>query len=337
MNATLPDESILKVWFPDVDKVGEIEVPMPHARVRHILGAPITKKKLTAKRNLRAMRRYILQRWVETGRGRTLVICQKDIEAALRATGLPTTIAVEHFNAIEGLDQYKDVRLLITVGRTQPEPAAVEADAGALTGIEPTKAAIRANRSPWYDRVIRGVRMRDGTGVGVECDRHPDELAEAIRYQICEAELMQAIGRGRGVSRTAETPLDVDILADVVLPITVDRIDDWRPPGLEVEMIAEGVWLKSAADMARAWPDVWATAQAARDWLKREQCGISLDNHTLQGKFHTVRLLQVRYQRAGPKQHWHHAWVDPAVVPDARAWLAAQLGPLSGYEVVAVL
>jgi len=334
MDATLPAKSILEKWFPEVEIVGQIEAPMPHVRVRQILGSPITKKKLAgAGRNLRAVRRYILRRHVEAGRGTVLVIAQKDIEAALRATGLPPTIAVEHFNAIEGLDQYKNVRLLITVGRTQPEPAAVEADAGALSGVEPVKAAVRANRSTWFDRVTRGVRMRDGRGVAVSCDQHPDGLAEAIRQQICEAELVQAIGRGRGVNRTAETTLDVDILADVVLPVTVDRVDGWRPPGLEVEMFAEGVWLESPADMARAWPDVWATAQAAKDWLRTHHTvEFPLIVYVYQGKLH-----RVRYQHPGARQKWRLAWVDPAAVRDARPWLEARLGPLSGYEVVTVL
>jgi Bifunctional DNA primase/polymerase, N-terminal/Primase C terminal 2 (PriCT-2) len=332
MDATLPTQAVLERWFPDVRIVGEIEVPMPHVQVRQVLGAPITKKKLAGPRNLDAVRRYILRRWVETGRGDVLIICQKDIETALKETGLPAAIAIEHFNAIEGLDQYRDVRLLITIGRTQPEPAVVEADAGALSGIEPIKAGMRANRSTWYDRVTRGVRMRDGSGVAVTCDQHPDELAEAIRWQICEAEIMQAIGRGRGVNRTAANPLDIDVLADVVLPLVVDRVEEWRAPGLEVEAIADGVWLESPADMARAWPDVWASEGMARTWLWRNTVTLSLIVDLYQGKCDSVRLLRVRYQLEGPKQHWHHAWV---VVPDARRWLEARLGPLAGFEAVA--
>ena len=41
---------------------------------------------------------------------------------------------------------------------------------------------------------------------------------------ICEGELIQAIGRGRGVNRTAETPLEIDLLTDAVLPLTVQEV-----------------------------------------------------------------------------------------------------------------
>ena len=54
---------------------------------------------------------------------------------------------------------------------------------------------------------------------------HADPTAEAIRWSICEAELIQAMGRGRGVNRTAENPLQIDLLTDVVLPVTVDELD----------------------------------------------------------------------------------------------------------------
>ena len=40
------------------------------------------------------------------------------------------------------------------------------------------------------------------------------------------------------------------------------------PTGAEVEMLAEGVWLESPDDMAKCWPGVWPTAEAARDCLK---------------------------------------------------------------------
>jgi putative DNA primase/helicase len=255
---------------------------------------------------------------------------------------LPDTIAVEHFNAIAGLDHHKDVRLLITVGRTQPEPAAHEADAGALSGLEPVKAAIRDNGAPWFDKVARGIRMRDGTGRAVECDKHPDPLTEACRSQVCEAELVQAIGRGRGVNRTAADPLDVHILADVCLPITVDEVAEWSAEGVNAadEMAAEGVILKSPADMARAFPALWKNPKAARDWLdKRPERFLSTYPYEkLSNKEKATQIcpaprwLEIAYRPPGRGQQTRRAAFDPAAVPDPRRWLEERLGPLTHYE-----
>ena len=42
-------------------------------------------------------------------------------------------------------------------------------------------------------------------------------------------------------------------------------MDQWKVPGLEVEMLAEGMWLERPTDMAKAWPEVWANAKAAKN------------------------------------------------------------------------
>jgi hypothetical protein len=324
MDATLPDKIILEKWFPHVQVVGFISAPMPFVHVRQVLGAPITKKKILeadTDRSLQAIRRYILAHWIECGRAPTLVICQKEVKENL-AEGMPAGIHLEHFNNVAGLDGYKDVRLLITVGRTLPTPFDVEDAAGLLSGVQPIKAPQQAHGGTWFDRVVRGIRLKDGSGVGVNADQHPDVLAEAARWQACEAGLIQAIGRGRGVNRTAATPLDIDILADVVLPIEVDQIEEWSVPGREVEMAAEGVWLESPTDMAAAWPEVWATAKAA------ERSPESLNRESYKGKWGSVR-----YQRSGPNQNWKEAFYDPDVIPDPRGWLEDRVGPLAGYEI----
>jgi len=60
--------------------------------------------------------------------------------------------------------------------------------------------------------------------------------------------------------------------------------------------------------------------------------GVALDSICISRELH-----RVRYQHPGERQKWRLAWVDPAAVRDARSWLEARLGPLSGYEVVTVL
>lgn len=88
-----------------------------------MLGAPITVRKLTPekdgpdRRALHHIRRYVLQKWIETGRGEVLLVVQKEVENLLNGL-LPSEISVRHFNDLAGLDAFKHVRLLITVGRT---------------------------------------------------------------------------------------------------------------------------------------------------------------------------------------------------------------------------
>jgi hypothetical protein len=66
--------------------------------------------------------------------------------------------------------------------------------------------------------------MRDGTCRKVEAEYHPDPLAERVRYQIVEAELLQAIGRARGVRRDQSRPLTIIISTSVPTPLPIDRI-----------------------------------------------------------------------------------------------------------------
>lgn len=339
LDATLPAPEILRAFYPQVEVPEPIEAAMPHVRVRQVLGAPVAARKLKAdedgaNRNLRAIRREILRRYVELGRAPLLAVAQKAAADWLRGSDLPKGISVEHFNAVAGLDQYRDVRGLMVIGRTVPSPAAVEALAGAITGHEPALVG----RGEWYGKAIRGIRTSTGSGVGMECDAHPDTVAEACRWQICEGELLQAVGRARGVNRTAETPLAIDVLANVCLPLTVDEVVNWSPPGEEFEMLADGVVLDSGDDMALAWPGVWGTGQAARNWTHRRAAenGHSVANPYKNSSSIGIRnAVAFRYQRPGPRQKWRTGAYDPAVVPDLRTWLEGRLGPLAGFELEA--
>ena len=308
--------------------------------MRQVLGAPVAARKLrldegeTENRNLRWIRREILRRFVGLGRAPLLVIAQKAAADWLRGSGLPAGVSVEHFNNVAGLDQYKAVRGLMVIGRTIPSPAAVEALAGAISGKEPTLI----EKGSWYEKAVRGIRTRAGRPVGMEADAHPDVVAEACRWQICEGELIQAIGRARGVNRTPSTPLEIDVLANVCLPLTVDEVVQWSPPGEEVEMLTDGVVLDSPNDMAAAWPGVWSTPSAARCWLYRHTGGERstvadpYKNSSSIGLCDSARLF--RYQRAGRAQKWRTGAYDPAVVPDIRGWLTSKLGELAGFNLI---
>ena len=158
------------------------------------------------------------------------MICQQKVEDWLRQCGLPANITLAHYNDIAGLDDFKAVRLAMLIGRTAPGPRAMEALAAALSGRQPIEATAGPGGFVWYERVTRGIRLRDGRGIKTSGDQHPDPFVEMIRWQVHEGELMQALGRARGVNRTAATPLDIDLLFDTCLPVTVDEVVQWQPP-----------------------------------------------------------------------------------------------------------
>jgi hypothetical protein len=363
MSATVPDLKILRAFYPQAQVVADINVSTPHMMTTQILGAPVAAKKLSnSERNRVAVRRLILQRWLDTGRQACLVIAQKAYADWLRGT-LPSNIAVEHFNAIAGLDGYREVRHLITIGRTQPGPDALEPYAGALTGIEPALAEFTPNGSRWYRRKTRSIRMPAGRVHPVETDEHPDSLVEAVRQQVCESELVQAVGRARGVNRTDRNPVDVTVAADVCLPLTVHQVIAWTSPTAAVEMAAAGIMLFSPTDMVKCWPEVWANDKAANRtiadkggleatarnfaWVKSAESehsdktlvdiltrDLSLSSPIF--PYSLPRAAIVLYQPAGRGQKPRLGLVDLAVVPDPAGWLAERLGQLARCEVFAM-
>ena len=325
LDATLPDVEVLRVMFPDIEIIGDVSADFPECvKVRQYLGSPSSANKLIynaskkPERHLEEIRRHILRRWIETGRQSTLVICQQKVERWLKDK-LPAVIAIAHFNAISGLDAFKDVRLLVIVGRTIPNPNKVEAIAATLSGGMPKSAEADANGFHWYDRVKRVIRLRDGTGRATYGDQHPDELCESIRWLICEAELIQAIGRGRGINRNPDAPLDIDLLFNEALPIVVDQVLAWEDASALIETALDGVMLTSPIDLMRIWPAMWPN-------LTRAKRTTAARIPILPG------FVAVEYQLAGPKMKRRTGYFDLNLIPDPLKWLEERLGPLTREE-----
>jgi putative DNA primase/helicase len=202
--------------------------------------------------------------------------------------------------------------------------------AAALTGAAPRMV------QGWYERGDAYRWQRDGADMGpvlAESDRHPDEMVERIRARICVGEIIQAIGRARGVNRTPQTPLEVLVLGDVILPIAVDEFlpDEALNPGPIDLMLAEGgIAFESGTSAAIAYPQLWPTRSAAKKALQRGNRG------TNSKKSVPIRKCPpVRFQRIGPKLHVEQAVYDPRRVGDPRAAIEAKLGSLALFEVIA--
>ena len=210
-----------------------------------------------------------------------LVICQQALEQHLLDLGLPDNVEVAHFNATRGIDRWGGVRCVMLVGRTLPSPVDVETLTENLTGW----AVEKISDGQWYPRQSAGVDVGSGVGLSVQGEQHPDPMAEAVRWQICEAELIQCGGRGRGVNRSASAPLQLDVLSNVCLPMEVAQPLRWddNAPGRIEEMVAHGLLPEGPAAAAMIYPDIWkekktATNAAANARAKAPRANILNEN-----------------------------------------------------------
>ena len=321
----------------------------PHVHVRQILRAPVSAKALTpgedamprdrnaAETHLRQISALIALRAASL-RGRStqapdlLVIAQKAVVDALRAAGLPRNVQAAHFNALSGIDRWRNVAGLMVLGRTLPTPSTVEALATAVTNRPPLTS--RGDVAWWYEREERRIALADGGLHILPGEKHADPTAEAIRWSICEGELIQAIGRGRGVNRTAAAPLEIDLLTDVVLPIAVHAVLPWEDicPSDHDVMAARGVILENAADMAKAFPDLWPSREAAKKQNQRRgtNCYYSYFSNSNLSPSSSI----VTYRPTGAGQKDRTARFDLALIPEPLVWLERQLGPMAHFEMV---
>lgn len=337
---------LVRPFWPQIELTVDVQAEAPHQRIRQVIDRSYSKSRLEPLnpekaeadpeearrriRNLREARAIICHEARQYPSGRVLVVAQKGVKEAMQALGpLPRNIELAHHNAVAGRDEWGDVEALIVLGRTAPSPSAVERLAAALTGIEPP--ALPA----WYPITPKARETIDGAPMAAEADAHPDPVCEAIRWEICEGELVQIIGRGRGVNRKADRPLDVLVMTDCPLPLPIHEAIGHADlePNLADRMLGEtGFAFTTPRHAAAACPSIWATWEAAKKALAREaakggQKGTNPYKYLYIGE--CPLLVRVDYQRAGERQSAAFAHFDPLMVADPEVTLTSLLGPLA--------
>lgn len=207
-----------------------------------------------------------------------------------------------------------------------PRVSAVERMAEALTGAAVTPVEE-------YERVQVSRAIVGRGSVMSEASRHPHEVAEAVRWQVCEGELVQIVGRPRGIWRTTENPVDVLMLTDPVLPMAIDEevsAASLDPNPVDQMLGAGGIAFENCRHASEAYPELWSTPKAAEHAFTRSRTPpfrYERDIHTEMGE--SSGLLPVRYQRKGAGQKPVSAWFDPLLCPDPARRLAELLGELA--------
>ena len=345
----------------------ELEVLAPYEHITQIVGLAVGKKILalppdqndpnyTKQQQRRDRLRALV---IHLARGRsTLVISQKLVEEVFDDIPLVDTA---HFGAIEGLDKYGNVEVLITIGRPMPSPSSIEMSGSALIG-KPVTVGDRVKQK-------RAIRFKDGTERLLHCGGYENPDAELLSRSIAQAGVLQALGRSRAVNRTQQNPVDAFvILDDLTLPIPVDavvHVADVEPNEID-EMMARGLILEWPTDAARVHPDLFKDRKAADYRYRRDgrvpamfaATSYSENGRTSAASFHSgvgrtsargepngainniiyrafgLTSTLCRFKPTGRGQRERRALLSPEAVSEARAQIEAALGELAFFELI---
>ncbi len=310
----------------------DITIQWPdHVHVRQVTGAPVSmgalgvgEKAKPHPRNERDILRYIAQRAALIAPARLGVISYLGLEERL-AGQAPANVSWMHFGATSGLNDFETVAGLIVIGRWWLPPDKIEARASVFAGY-PVKPI-----GEFYRKRTGGIRMTEGPAIAASVERHPDPFAEAVRRGVTEDELEQGIGRLRPHRRTE--PCFLDLIGDVVLPISVDDMVEWEAvrPGAEADMMAVGVVLSNSRDAMAAFDFSKHDAEHAKTAPE------SLNRNHIKDSGAVSPLRRFTYRKAKARGPASTGYYLPGVLPggeaNLRAWLEARLGVLASLEV----
>ena len=274
-DATLQFE-LVHHYLPNLQLALDLEVEAPHMQVTQVIGLPVGKASLQA---LPAGKRSA-EKEARVGRKRQRLV---DVVRHLSRPPRPghnlqghrgrfrqiEGVEVAHFNAIEGIDRWRNV----DVARDH-RPAAAKAAGHRAPGGSAHRQARHCGR---HDRAGPPDPARQRCRDVLKCRVYAAPEAELIRQAVTEAAVVQAVGRVRGVNRTAANPVEVFmILHDTVTALPVDEVvefADLEPDAID-EMVARGLVPQFGSDAAKLYPDLFPSAAAAKRAYRLRQLNV---------------------------------------------------------------
>lgn len=369
-DATADIEMIRAIWPHTAENANNALLPTPHTSVYQIVDGPFSKDTFAPNdasidpddpdrkgdKNVRraakvrelyaaALARAIAFRLQYPDKPVALITYKAAEEWILQNCQgqIPAWLHIAYFGQVTGVNNMSDVSLLIVAGRPLPPWDGASRIAGALWG-----EGIDGGNYALVDANIATVKDCVGNNTAtVSQYRHPDPKVERVRRHICEGALMQAVGRGRGILRTADNPLTIELWTDVPLPELGDVIprlwSEVRPTLDEVMMAAHGIILSNSVHAANVAPEIVASANALRKSREREVSDIPLMEVCREGKCHQpldlpppdpmkVPLDCVQYRLSGPGQRPNSATLLTTVSYLSSEWLFNRFGNLAEFQ-----
>lgn len=338
------DRRVTEAALGAVDTWREVQADASHMRIAQdaeqslsmsMLQADLEGKGSDAARkaapnNRQKLIQLIRKRWAKFGRQAGAVITYKATAEAIRPH-VPEGVTVMHFGAVRGRNDVESVRWLLIAGRMQPSHYDSITMAETLTGlpVEGVSEQIEAQRL-W----------RDDRGQWTETTQvrgFTDPMAQACLKAVRDADLMQALGRGRGVNRTEADPLDVLVIGDGFLSVPVHNAagawaDMTRRDVIEGQLALGGIAYAGAKAAFYAYGTTLFTSHdAVKKALQRLGDIPLIDTYR---EMSPSPMALVRLKRSKRAPDWTEALIDLAQHPDPRAGIEAQLGELAAFEVI---
>jgi hypothetical protein len=253
---TRPDRA--RLLIPNITVIEPPRPAAPHQRVHLISGAW---GKSALQRNPRKADDLVsFMQIAMLGKRNGLVISHLDQERALSLSHDRRL----HHGAVAGDDDHGDVDALFVIGGPFPSPAATNRIACAEARCRVPYAA--------PERASCTALLADGSGVTFDRMAYADPRLQSVHAGVYDGGIVQALGRARGLNRTAANPVDIYVLANTPLDgIPLASIQHWRDvkPNRVQMMHLRGAVYTNAADMHRFYPDMFPSEDAARQAIRR--------------------------------------------------------------------
>lgn len=357
LDATFSPEAFNAI-FNDLDRYLNLEVQKPYQYVRQVINQDVAVSSFETKKEgkvtpepiaygVYAHIQKMARLYAGKGSGKydVLVVMPLKIEKLLTNEEFfqpfPDNVAIDHFNNIRGKNAYEGVASLISISRLLPPVSAIEELAESAKQKAIDRIIPNDYGQLFFPTETRALRLADGTGFPVHNQRyHMDPVANASLNGVMLAELIQAIGRGRGTNRGENDPLHVDIITDKVLPITVhetvslnellyDRLD---------YLVMNGAMPSNPGDQAKAYPGIFKTGKAAKRYkenLLENSPHSTIDNYIIakwgqliQHGVNAPLTHRVEYRsKPGSRGPAKTFLYNSQIIPQPLEWIKAHISP----------
>jgi hypothetical protein len=219
----------------------------------------------------------------------------------------PPNCEFAHYNALRGIDKWKDVDIVVVIGRNQPSTIDVENLTRAIFSHDPEPLALTGG----WNEMLTPYRYAGSAGIGkaVTVQSHQDGRVREVLYQVRERESEQAIDRARLIyPNTSKT---VYIVSNIPLDIDVDELlafDVMMRGGNKLELawdkLATGLLPLNPAWLSASFPKLWKTGESARKGVGRDvdrliKTGQSSNSISIRG----LSVLTYQYRLPG-QRNW---------------------------------